>query len=62
MGALAIHKVNTTERLAYLRALMKKEDVNVQAYVVPSEDQRTPLLNISKCSVNKKTLFLLPRF
>jgi Xaa-Pro aminopeptidase len=41
MGALGKHKVPTTEVLARLRALMKKDDVNVQAYVVPSEDQHS---------------------
>ena len=41
MGAMGKHKVHTTEHLARLRALMKKEDINVQAFVVPSEDQRT---------------------
>ena len=42
MGAtMGQHKVHTTERLKYLRDLMRKEDVNVQAFVVPSEDQRT---------------------
>jgi len=40
MDAIGQHKVHTTERLALLRALLKKEDVNVQALVVPSEDQR----------------------
>jgi hypothetical protein len=32
------HKVDTTKQLADLRELMQKH--NVQAYVVPSEDQR----------------------
>ena len=41
MAALGKHKVHTTEHLTRLRALMKKDDVNVQAYVVPSADQRT---------------------
>jgi hypothetical protein len=40
MGAVGQHKVHTSEQLARLRDLMKKEDVNVQAYVVPSQDQR----------------------
>ena len=44
MGALGQHKVHTTDRLKHLRELMRKEDVNVQAYVVPSEDQRTSRL------------------
>jgi len=38
MGALGQHTVNTTERLAHLRELMKQKDVG--AFVVPSEDQR----------------------
>ncbi|KAJ2936840.1 hypothetical protein H1R20_g241, partial [Candolleomyces eurysporus] len=37
MGAQGTHRVNTTERLAKLRELMKKEGVDV--WVVPSEDQ-----------------------
>ncbi|KAH6887859.1 putative Xaa-Pro aminopeptidase P [Coprinopsis sp. MPI-PUGE-AT-0042] len=37
MGAVATQTVNTTERLAALRELMKKENVDV--WVVPSEDQ-----------------------
>ena len=41
MGAMGQHKVHTTDRLQRLRDLMRKEDVNVQAFVVPSEDQRT---------------------
>jgi Xaa-Pro aminopeptidase len=41
MGAMGQHKVHTTDRLKRLRDLMRKEDVNVQAFVVPSEDQRT---------------------
>ncbi|KAF8804633.1 Creatinase/aminopeptidase [Phlegmacium glaucopus] len=41
MGAIGQHKVHTTDRLARLRALLKKEDVNVQAFVVPSEDQHS---------------------
>ena len=38
MGAVGQHTVNTTERLARLRELMKQKDVG--AFVVPSEDQR----------------------
>ncbi|TEB29897.1 putative Xaa-Pro aminopeptidase P [Coprinellus micaceus] len=37
MGAVGTHRVDTTERLAKLRELMKKEGVDV--VVVPSEDQ-----------------------
>lgn len=43
MAATEGHRVHTTERLARLRALMKKDEVNVQAFVVPSEDQRIAL-------------------
>ncbi len=38
MGALGQHKVDTSERLAKLRELMKKRGVDT--FVVPSEDQR----------------------
>ena len=47
MGAMGQHKVHTTDRLKHLRDLMRKEDVNVQAFVVPSEDQRTCTLTSS---------------
>ena len=47
MGAMGQHKVHTTERLKHLRDLMRKEDVNVQAFVVPSEDQRTLHISFS---------------
>lgn len=40
MGAKGTHRVNTTERLENLRELMKRSDVAVDAFVVPSEDQR----------------------
>jgi Xaa-Pro aminopeptidase len=40
MANAEAHTVNTTERLAKLRELMKKEEYNVEAFVVPSEDQR----------------------
>jgi Xaa-Pro aminopeptidase len=36
MTAAASAPVNTTEKLAALRALMKER--NIQAYIVPSED------------------------
>ncbi|PFH45881.1 hypothetical protein AMATHDRAFT_70981 [Amanita thiersii Skay4041] len=39
MGAKGTHRVNTTQRLADLRDLMRKH--NVQAFVVPSEDQHS---------------------
>lgn len=38
MGGPATQTVNTTERLIGLRKLM--EEQGVEAYVVPSEDQR----------------------
>ena len=38
--------VNTSERLAKLRELMKRDENNVQAYVVPSEDQRQSYLEV----------------
>lgn len=38
MGAVGTQTVNTTERLAALRNLMAER--NIDAYVVPSEDQR----------------------
>lgn len=37
MGAVATDRVDTTARVAHLRALMAQNDV--QAYVIPSEDQ-----------------------
>jgi Xaa-Pro aminopeptidase len=40
MGAIGTGRVNTSERLARLRALMQQQDVNVGAVVVPSEDER----------------------
>jgi Xaa-Pro aminopeptidase len=39
MGAIGTGRVNTSERLARLRALMQQQDVNVGAVVVPSEDE-----------------------
>jgi Xaa-Pro aminopeptidase len=44
MGAVGTQTVNTTERLAALRNLMAER--NIDAYVVPSEDQRK-LLELS---------------
>lgn len=38
MGAVGTQTVDTTARIAALRELMKKENVDV--WVVPSEDQR----------------------
>lgn len=40
MGAVGRHTVNTTERLAALRELMARKENAVEAFVVPSEDQR----------------------
>jgi len=40
MGAKGTHTVDTTSRLQNIRTLMRQGDVNVDAYVVPSEDQR----------------------
>ena len=39
MDAKGQHRVQTTERLAKLRELMKQK--GLEAFVVPSEDQRT---------------------
>ncbi|KAG2145174.1 peptidase M24, structural domain-containing protein [Suillus clintonianus] len=39
MGASGTRTVNTTERLAKLRQLLKKPENKVKAFVVPSEDQ-----------------------
>jgi len=41
MGAAGQHTVNTTERLSKLRELMKKKEADVQAFVIPSEDQHS---------------------
>lgn len=40
MGAVGTARVDTSERLVRLRALMQQQDVNVGAFVVPSEDER----------------------
>jgi hypothetical protein len=40
MGGTATQTVNTSQRLAALRALMSKSEYNVNALVIPSEDQR----------------------
>ncbi|KIK37660.1 hypothetical protein CY34DRAFT_810121 [Suillus luteus UH-Slu-Lm8-n1] len=39
MGVIGTHTVDTTERLAKLRELLKKPENNVKAFFVPSEDQ-----------------------
>lgn len=40
MGAIGRHTVNTSERLASLRELMRKPEFDVKTIVVPSEDER----------------------
>lgn len=40
MAAAEAQTVDTTKRLAGLRELMKLKENSVQAFVVPSEDQR----------------------
>jgi len=40
MGAIGTARVDTSERLTRLRALMQQQNVNVGAFVVPSEDER----------------------
>jgi len=40
MGAKGTHTVDTTLRLQNIRTSMRQGDVNVDVYVVPSEDQR----------------------
>ena len=40
MGAIGTQTVNTTARIAALRELMSSKEHNVDALVVPSEDQR----------------------
>lgn len=49
MGAIGTAKVDTSERLVRLRALMQKPDVNVGAFVVPSEDERKPDFFFTSC-------------
>ncbi|KAF9226237.1 Creatinase/aminopeptidase [Gyrodon lividus] len=39
MGVIGTARVDTSERLACLRALMRGRDYNVEAFVVPSEDE-----------------------
>ncbi|KAG0707891.1 peptidase M24, structural domain-containing protein [Suillus ampliporus] len=39
MGAIGTHTIDTTERLAKLRELLKKPENKVKAFFVPSEDQ-----------------------
>jgi hypothetical protein len=40
MGAVGTQMVDTSARVAALRELMAKKENNVDAFVVPSEDQR----------------------
>lgn len=40
MGAKGTQRVDTSERLTRLRALMQQDGLNVGAVVVPSEDER----------------------
>lgn len=40
MDAAEIQKVNTTRRLRALRELMNQENYDVNAVIIPSEDQR----------------------
>lgn len=40
MATAEAQTVDTTKRLAGLRELMKQKENSVQAFVVPSEDQR----------------------
>lgn len=40
MGAVGVQTVHTSKRLASLRELMSQQDNSVDAFVVPSEDQR----------------------
>ncbi|KAH0834715.1 peptidase M24, structural domain-containing protein [Lanmaoa asiatica] len=41
MGAIGTERVDTSERLGRLRALMRQQDINVGAVVVPSEDEHS---------------------
>jgi hypothetical protein len=41
MATAEVQKVNTTQRLQALRELMAQEKYDVNALIVPSEDQRT---------------------
>ena len=51
MGAKATHKVDTTQRLADLRQLLQKHQL--QAFVVPTEDQRVCFVYESFEIINK---------
>jgi Xaa-Pro aminopeptidase len=49
MGAAGAQTVDTSKRLAGLRELMGRKDNSVQAFVVPSEDQRKFAPIILRC-------------
>jgi hypothetical protein len=51
-------QVNTTERLAALRALMRHSEPPVSAYIVPSEDQRAFHVNHEKYTDAKRWVSL----
>jgi Xaa-Pro aminopeptidase len=61
MGPTATATVDTTERLAKLRELLKTSENNVKAFVVPSEDQRTHFYETSS-GETKLNPFWLSRF
>lgn len=42
MGPAEAQTVNTTKRLQALRELMGQDKYNVNALIIPSEDQRAP--------------------
>ncbi|KAG5651634.1 hypothetical protein H0H81_007977 [Sphagnurus paluster] len=48
MGAKGTHTVDTTKRLAALRELMASKEHDVQAFVVPSEDQRCAVVTLKE--------------
>jgi Xaa-Pro aminopeptidase len=48
MGASGTRTVDTTERLAKLRELLKKPENNVKVFIVPSEDQRRHTLPVQQ--------------
>lgn len=56
MGTAEVERVNTTKRLQALRELMAQEKYDVNALIVPSEDQRTVQPDLTQ------TLLLTPWF
>ena len=56
MGAPALQKVDTTNRLESLRKLMKEPEYDVTAYVIPSEDQRA-YINTSRNARNEPLIW-----